>query len=305
MRPTRSLGAKAIRTTIFSFPALMSFWWKAAKLGSYRRAISATRKRIDRTPAERLAPDMSLSDPGAAVVGEAARGQPAWQSPCWNRCRDLRQLSREVVPTVRFLRRLLVRNASSRRAQSGSSSISEAISPSRVRVWRLSTPMTSVDAGHHLGVHRAAAPLLLHDNLVSDLAQPRHQRIQVLLAPPAARRALRSLAIAKRAMMRASSRSASSPETPWPRRKAARSYGQAARDPGFPQQQEGGSLVPAGRLHHHQLHTVAAAEDREFGDPGCVIVETREGSKRFTNGVQPAFGHIYSTDNLCLLLCLV
>jgi hypothetical protein len=39
-----------------------------------------------------------------------------------------------------------------------------------------------VDAGHHLGVHRAAASLLLHDKIVGDLAQPRHQRGQALLA---------------------------------------------------------------------------------------------------------------------------
>src|SRR3954469_5577006 len=48
---TRSLRAKAMRTTIFSLPALSSLSRNSPRLLSYRAAMAATRKRIERTPA--------------------------------------------------------------------------------------------------------------------------------------------------------------------------------------------------------------------------------------------------------------
>src|SRR5205823_2084897 len=48
---TRSLRAKAMRTTIFCLPALSSLSRNSPRLLSYRAAMAATRKRIERTPA--------------------------------------------------------------------------------------------------------------------------------------------------------------------------------------------------------------------------------------------------------------
>src|SRR5580658_1212627 len=49
LRRTRSLWASAVRTAFFALPASVNLLWNAAKSASYRRTISATTKRMERT----------------------------------------------------------------------------------------------------------------------------------------------------------------------------------------------------------------------------------------------------------------
>ena len=85
--------------------------------------------------------------------------------------------------------------------------MSEAISPCKRAGLALEQADHLVEAGDHLGVHRAAAPLLVDREVVGDLPQPRHQGLEPLLGGLGGLVGLRPLAIAKRAMTPASSRS--------------------------------------------------------------------------------------------------
>src|SRR6202035_1883803 len=74
--------------------------------------------------------------------------------------------------------------------------------------------------------------------------------------------------------------------------------GQSAGHACLPQQQERPALIAPCRLHHCQFRLMLTAERCKFGDPDCIIVETREDGPRLNARIERGLRNIYSTNGL-------
>ena len=130
LRMTRSLRARAMRMTILAFPAVCNRCWKAAKCGSCWATMRATMKRMLRGPAR---PPRIERRPLRWPLSSARGARPTSLLTARLEKLPISGTSASRRATERSATPLIWRKARSRQAQRGSSSMSEAISPSR---WR-------------------------------------------------------------------------------------------------------------------------------------------------------------------------